>query len=523
MAEINTVPLGQAGTGNAFVLGQSQAANQLVNTLQYNQQAQIAQQKLREQQAQQLANSWRQNQLKVDGGMYWQPEFNKRYQQHLEKGIQLRQMGVDPFNYNPNDPTQAKIAENYLLERQGILSDVDTRKALEANVAKQFAQVKGDPSAYYPSDIQALNEYVQTPFAQASTMQAPTLAKRFDPNTVLSKITPAQVANEIVVGNKKIKSVKALPQETRGAIVSAYTNSPATARWVDELTGRQGFTIHVLESIPNTRDAVKASVETTYAGDPDLRTELATQGILPNTPAFTRYVNDETERLYDAKTKWNNQIDKDLTQILPKVKQMESVLPDYSAEDQAMQRRGLQLREESAARAASKASGASSNVGEVQQITIPYGRGTGNERGVVEFDEYVPISLSKKNFAGAEYIDLKTGKPGGKLSSSNDYEVVGVGNAPIIKKGNFKGAVSQPNFANSNPDAIERKPIIHVQTPATATTPAKDYFVPYDRLPENVKNSKSVREALVNFKPASATTTKKNTPSKTKNDPLGLF
>lgn len=116
--------------------------------------------------------------------------------------------------------------------------------------------------------------------------------------------------------------------------------------------------------------------------------------------------------------------------------------------------------------------------------------------------QYVPISISKKNFAGSEFIDLKTGKPAGKLNSSNDYEIVGVGNAPFIKSGNFKGAISQPNFASSNPDAIEMKPIIHVQVPATANTLAKDYFIPYDRLPENVKNSKQVREVLSSFKPA---------------------
>ncbi len=223
------------------------------------------------------------------------------------------------------------------------------------------------------------------------------------------------------------------------------------------------------------------------------------------------------EKLVDAIKKQNQGIGKILTQSADLADSKVSTKTAVSYDARNQQRADARL-----AKSESRG-GASSNVGEVQQITIPYGKGKGNERGVVEFDEYVPISLSKKNFAGAEYIDLKTGKPGGKLSSSNDYEVVGVGNAPIITKGNFKGAVSQPNFANSNPDAVQRKPIIHVQTPATANTPAKDYFVPYDRLPENVKNSKSVREALVNFKPATPAQTKTATPTKSKNDPLGLF
>lgn len=359
---INTVPLGRSGTGSAFVLGESQAANNLLNTLQYNQQIAQQQERLKAQQAQQLAANWQKNQLKVDGGLYWQPEFNKRYQSHLEKGIQLRQMGIDPFNYNANDPNQTAIAQDYLLERQGILSDVDTRKALEANVGKQFGLVKGNPSKYYASDIENLNKYVETPFAEAIKTAPPTLTERFDPNTLLKTITPAQVGSEIVINNKRIKSVKALPQETRSAIVSAYTNSPATERWVDELTGRQGFTIPVLERIPNTKEAIEKDLKAQYDGNPDLRTQLATQGIVgKDSEAFKKYVNSETDRLYSAKSKWNNQIQSDLNQVLPKVKEMESILPDYSAEDQAMQRERLALARQANARAAANASGGRGN------------------------------------------------------------------------------------------------------------------------------------------------------------------
>lgn len=163
-----------------------------------------------------------------------------------------------------------------------------------------------------------------------------------------------------------------------------------------------------------------------------------------------------------------------------------------------------------------------SGIGIAQPITIPYG--SGDKKGNVTMDEYVPISVSKKNFAGSEYIDLKTGKVAGKLKSSNDYEIVGVGNAPFIKsslKGQLAGAIAQPDFAKKHPDAIERKPIVHVQVPATADNPiSKDYFVPYDRLPENVKNSKSIKEVLYKFKP---TTSAKSAPASKKNDPLGIL
>lgn len=365
---INTVPLGESGTGNAFVLGNSQAANQLLNTIQANRKVAQQQEEYNQQLAKQTAANWQKNQLKVDGGLYWQPEFNKRYQGHLEKGIQLRQMGIDPYNYNPNDPNQAAIAEDYLLERQAILSDVDTRKALEANVGKQMGLIKGNPANYYASDIAALNKYIETPFSEASKMTPPTLTERFKPNTVLQKIVPAQVGSDIVVGDKRIKSVKALVPETRAAIVSGYANDPASQRWVDELTGGQGFTIPMLEKIPSSKETIEKDLKTQYDGNPDLRTQLAAQGIIgSDSKAFKDYAAAEANRLSTAKNIWDNQIQSDLTQILPKVKQMESTLPDYGARNQARADERLNLARAAAARAAE---GGSGNKGELDRQVL---------------------------------------------------------------------------------------------------------------------------------------------------------
>lgn len=158
-----------------------------------------------------------------------------------------------------------------------------------------------------------------------------------------------------------------------------------------------------------------------------------------------------------------------------------------------------------------KADGVGEGEAESMSMTIPFASGD----GVFQSDEYVTLSLPKKNFAGSEFIDLSTGKPSNeRLSSSNDYEIVGVTNVPLIKKGatkdpSFFGAVAQPNFVKNNPNSVERKPMVHVQFPIPEGGGAKrDLLVPYDRLPENIKNSKSVRDALKGFKPATS-----NTPS----------
>lgn len=136
-------------------------------------------------------------------------------------------------------------------------------------------------------------------------------------------------------------------------------------------------------------------------------------------------------------------------------------------------------------------------------MVLPYGDGAS-----FSTNQYIPISIPEKNFAGSSYIDMKTGKPGTKkLSSSGDYEMVGVVNMPMIKRGEgdwkdgLEGAIAQPNFEKNNPGMVEYVPMIHVQKPTGAGGFKYDYLIPYNRMPENVKSTKAIKNALSNFKP----------------------
>ena len=153
------------------------------------------------------------------------------------------------------------------------------------------------------------------------------------------------------------------------------------------------------------------------------------------------------------------------------------------------------------------------------KLNIPFADG----KGSVDVPDYVKLPLPKQNFAGSNYIDMATGKPSTEaLESSNDYEVVGVGNFPIITKGNMKGSLSQPKFARENRGAVQLKPMVHVQK-VTAGGYKEDLLIPYDRLPASAKTKK----ALANFTPSvgkptiptgvkAASTAKKGTEFKSK-------
>lgn len=159
-------------------------------------------------------------------------------------------------------------------------------------------------------------------------------------------------------------------------------------------------------------------------------------------------------------------------------------------------------------RASNSGSGSSSGAGDLMSLNLPFAEGKGN----VGFNDYVPVSIPSKNFAGSQAIDLTTGKPSTEpLPSSGNYSVVGIGNAPFIKpaKGQEKnplaGALAQPNFAKNNPNNITMKPVVHVKRDEDGVS--TDYFLSYDRLPTNVKNSKAIKEAIGKFKPAAQRST----------------
>lgn len=144
--------------------------------------------------------------------------------------------------------------------------------------------------------------------------------------------------------------------------------------------------------------------------------------------------------------------------------------------------------------------------GQAQNLTLPYNQGKSN----VEMKGYVPLSIPNKNFASTPAYNLTTGERVPALESSDGYSVVGVANAPFIKNGvmtdknkKLEGSVAQPNFVKDNPNAVEYKPMVHVQKKASNKFEQdQDFLIDYSKLPENVKNSKSVRAALSGFQPA---------------------
>jgi len=533
--DLNTVPLGQAGTGAAFVLGNSQAADQFAQTQARNQQYAYQNALRQQQEAAKKAALWQQNALKVEGGLYWKPEFDKMYQTHLEDGIKLRQAGINPYDYNPNDPNQAQKAEPYLLERERILQDTKNRKATETEIAKRFSAITTNPSKYEPEDIDALNEYINTPYSQAKNIPVPTLREAFNVDRdLVAKLDPVTFQTSKTVGNTKIDENKMLVEPTKRNIETLIADTDTGKRWIKRQTG---LTPSEAKNIPDTFEANKKRLMEEYKGNPDMRTKLAAQfGITGESQELDDLLNQQAMEDVRKKQAYNGVINQYTELARAKANEFVKTNPDFRIEDQAMQREGLQLRREANNRERVKFNerGRATSQGEAEDLVIPFADG----KGVAEGKGYVKVPMATKNFAGTKgAIDLSTGKPVDLTNSSNDYQVVGVANFPFINKevkdnaGNSipKGSLAQPNFAKGNSDIVNEKPMIHVQLKEGDLV--SDYLVPFDRMPQNLtKNDKAI---LSSFKPATGSNTTQSTnkqkelpksvTSKFKNVPKGGF
>src|SRR5690606_10766143 len=112
-------------TAGAVIFG-NQNDNLLSNTIGMieKDRQRVAQQRVQE--AQKLANSWRQNMLSASSGRLWSDEIAKIEQDHVMKGEQLMAQGVDP--YSSTDPR----AVQYRQERMQVENMQNFRKGMEA-------------------------------------------------------------------------------------------------------------------------------------------------------------------------------------------------------------------------------------------------------------------------------------------------------------------------------------------------------------------------------------------------------
>lgn len=498
----NSVPLGQAGTGAAFILPRSTAAQNFGSQLMYYDRQRQLEEQRRLQQAQQLAQSYRDNMLKASSGRLWANEIGKLEQDHIRKGMEYRAQGFDVYNPDPNDPNQMKAHDEYMTERARLEGLRNYRSGLESQYNELLKTLqKANLGDYEASDIQKLNDFVSGTSIMDlynQNAQLPSINRRFDPSEYL----PKQAATDTVQtteGNQRRKTVSINDPRTRSSIIGSIANAPGGQEYLNRLTG--GINPNSLLDLPNDREAIKQQVLRDYNGDPELRRALASAPtpVISGTPAFDEWVEQQTNNLYSAKQRFQPQFQQWYDQVVGQTKTEDITTPDFT---EANYRERVMSRQLAQRREARLAAGETPQQvsEEPVDLMIPYGpyNPEGNQPQV-QARNYIPMSIPNRNFVGSEAIDLYTGRPTQIGESSADYSIVGLTQVPVSKNpltgGIPKGSLVQPGFASANPNSVEWKQVVHV-----TKGDGEDYFVDINRLPKNLTKD---QKALVDrFKQA---------------------
>lgn len=213
----NTVPLGEAGTGAAYLLPNSSAISNIGNWIDENSQKQAQREAQKRQQAQQLAAAWKANQLDIKGGTLFQPEINSRAAKVMQMGMDLQKSGVNP-NLPSTDPQTSQLVQQYQSQRAGLMSDAEARdnivKQSEANEKLLSAQA---PGYYDPQSVQDYHDYIsgKIPLSEITGkgLQMPELKKQFDLQPFVDKIQGVPIETTGTNPLTGVKTKMVLPNE----------------------------------------------------------------------------------------------------------------------------------------------------------------------------------------------------------------------------------------------------------------------------------------------------------------------
>lgn len=504
MATENSVPLGQAGTGAAFVLGENQALNQFLENQDYNaqierQRALLAQKAAADAQKQ-LQDSYMKNALNVKAGLIFQ-DVDQNAQKVVEKGKELYQKGINPWvPYTGNDPkVKAEVEE---LQRNRVLTEAQAqrREAIQPLLLKEMNSF--DPAKHTRSSFDKLNEYTQLPLDEAIKRPFPTLEPKLQPNLVLDKVKLGKVGEEMVIGNKKIRKEGLDSGTARAAIVDALKVENGVNDFLKEDLGISGYTIDDLEKLPKTVEAIKKESLDEYKGNPRFREEIAkAYGITSDKdPRFNIVMDYAANKAANDKQKWEGFINSATKNKLAELGSSISILPDYSERDQQIQEENLRLAKARESRLSSGEGSGGVKPSDFQVTTKEFrkkperdGEGQvveGTDKVVANFDKFVtvnPTAFATSQLKSA--YDVAKGK-NTSIDAQASLKLVGMGYTTV--KGGKK------------------------QLKATVVDPkGKEYLINITDLPLDVRNDKYVKSAIQALGKAPASTTTKTSAPKT--------
>lgn len=337
MAVYNSVPLGQSGTGAAFTLGESKAANQFISDQSKAQQLAYAQRVADQERVQNDAKLFQQNALKLKGGLLWQDDINKLSQEHINEGIGLMQNKINPFNIDYNNPDAVKKGSDYQIKRQGVIAKNDARNVLQTSALKTIDAIQKEPELYEPEDIKSYNQWLALPLDKAIETPPPPVRTKFNPlKELVPKLDAVTLQTSKVVGNTRFDEKKMLVEPTRQNVETLIGSDERAKRWIKQSTG---LTPSEGANIPSTFAEARKDLMKQYDGNPSLRESIAKQyGITAKGPELDALLNQEAQSNVAKKLAYNSVIDQYTQVAKAKADEFIKTNPDYTYEKMQMAR-----------------------------------------------------------------------------------------------------------------------------------------------------------------------------------------
>lgn len=343
MAEnTNSVPLGVANTGAAYVLGPSRA----VQTYNAAQEQARYYQKLAEQeeaaaqQRQQAAadKAYKDLAISPTGGTLFNSEINGLVQQHLRKEAQLRAAGINPMQPNPLDPNERKLADDFINERSEIMQMQDLRKNLDTQ-AKSYSDLISKSNDYDPESIGKFNRFLQqTPENNRlqtifyTGEQIPTLDKVYDFNTEFDpKINPTTIKRGFTKGNKAFD----IEQANRPAIEQQVRTGFQEPKVANEIQKR--FQIDPRNMLGTTDLGKIKSYVSDFLQGPDMADFVyqKTGSTSYDSPEFKALVDETSRKQLRDEAKYNQVVKERVDKIAAKAKTSDEWKYDFALNREA--------------------------------------------------------------------------------------------------------------------------------------------------------------------------------------------
>lgn len=505
-------------TAGAVIFG-NQNDNLLSNTIGMIEQERQRTAQQRVQEAQKLANSWRQNMLSASSGRLWSDEIAKIEQDHVMKGEQLMSQGVDP--YSSTDPR----AVQYRQERMQVENMQNFRKGMEAEYKAINDVVRRDPNKWETADINKLNEFISgNKFNDVyeQNMGLPTVNQRFNVADAIKGYRAPVKSETVVEGGQEKSSTYVDRDEAEQGVLSRISQSPNSQEFMNRLTG--GFSVSQLRNAPSDLEGATALMTGFYDTNPAFREELAKQGITSkNDPMFQQAMATEASELLSAKQNYEQQMDELISSVSGGITTKTTVKPNNTeANELRAQRREQREIVRFNERHLKKSSGGSGSSSE----SVSY---SPSNKEYVAYTDYngkmakAPMyGFTKFNANGVEFIgnnvvDLETGQlvPDQAVRSGT---VVALG---VVPSGRNNRTLSQENFAKSNPDNVEWRKMALVESTESgigSKSTKRQYMVPAENLPDNMPK-KTLYDKFMgsSFTPPSSDSSKNTSTPKSNN------